>query len=123
MTFKSALLLFVVLVSCKHEHKHEVSTELKKAYEIQQSALKTNASLNAYLDSTKIELPSEIQARRDLLLKNMIEIPGMDHDHKNCNHDHKRATYQITDSEMIQVQSEWRDSLMAINKLVQDLAK
>jgi len=118
---KYLLFLSALFLSCRHDHKHEVSADLKAAYEIQQNVLSENKTVNEFLDTTSITVPTQLLNRREELLKSMIEIPGMDHDHQNCNHDHKRPTFKITDAEMIEVQKEWRDSLLVINKIIQEL--
>lgn len=99
-----------LLVGCKHEHK-PASQELKQAYQIQQNALELHNS----------NLPNNLifKQKRTDWLKNMIEIPGMDHDHSNCTHDHNRQTISITDIEMLAVQQEWSDSLKVLIALEQ----
>ena len=123
MSYSKLLSIIVALgvfVSCKHQHNHEVSPELKQAYEIQKSALQQNAKMIDELKEAKLTLPVDLKDKHDQVLNNMIEIEGMEHDHKNCNHDHKRPTFQISDADMITVQSEWRDSLLSVNKLIKE---
>lgn len=97
------------LISCKHDHK-PASAELQEAYIIQQQAL----TINNQIDKLGLTLDSAVIARRAQWLKSMVEIPGMDHDHSNCSHNHKPRTISITDAEMIKVQKEWRDSINVI---------
>ena len=110
--FASASLILLIF-ACKHKHQ-EASPELKKAYKIQLSALKLNNELEYKIKNSNHNIPSELIQVKEVWLKNMVEIPGMDHDHVNCNHDHKRPTISITDKEMIQVQQNWLDSLLVI---------
>ena len=62
----------------------------------------------------KVSGMSEIKQKKDQWLKNMIEIDGIVHDHSNCNHNHSRATYSVTDEEMIAVQRSWKESIIHI---------
>lgn len=102
--------IITLLVSgCKHDHK-PASAELQQAYILQQEALKINRSI----DKLGVPLDSALTARRAQWLKNMVEIPGMDHDHSNCSHNHKPQTISITDTEMIAVQQQWKDSINVI---------
>lgn len=103
------LILLGVISGCKHNHK-PASAELVKAYEIQQEAL----TIHKEIEKSNTLLSPEISQRTKVWLENMIEIPGMDHDHSNCNHDHHRQTISITDSEMLTVQTAWRDTILSI---------
>lgn len=105
----SLVTLLVALSSCKHNHAPP-SEVLQKAYAVQQEALKINKELDASVEA----LPPDIAQRKEEWLKNMIEIPGMDHDHSNCNHDHTRPTISITDEEMLGVQQAWLESIVDI---------
>jgi len=116
MKFLVVALTLLLSIGCKHDHK-PVSAELKQAYEIQQSALSTNKKI----DALDVALPSSLNLKRAEWLKNMVEIPGMDHDHSNCNHDHNRQTISISDTEMIAVQQAWRDSINVIWEKVEAL--
>jgi len=102
-------LLMLLATSCKHNHKPP-SAELQKAYAIQQEALQIAKSI----DEQSTDIPTNIAARKKVWLENMIEIPGMDHDHSNCNHHHHRPTISITDAEMLAVQQAWRDTIISI---------
>jgi len=107
-------LALTVAIGCKHKHKPP-SAELQEAYKLQQDALQIAKTI----EGAATTLPAEVAARKKVWLENMIEIPGMDHDHSNCNHDHHRPTVSITDSEMLAVQKAWRDTILSIQKDIQ----
>lgn len=122
---KYCSLIFVtvcLLASCKHNHSHELSGELKQAFEIQQSAIALNDSLSLLLkaipDSISLQ---EITNQKEDWLSNMVEIPGAAHDHSGCSHDHKTIDYALSDQEMIEVQKEWRDSIYSLEKRIKSL--
>lgn len=117
LNFGLSIVFSIAFLSCKHHH-HEVSPELKQAYEIQTKTLEENKVIAGLLKASNIDIPKSLLDRRDNLLNSMIEIPGMDHDHSNCNHDHKRPTFQISDAQMIEVQSVWRDSILTVNQQI-----
>ena len=104
------LLLLLVVSSCKHTHEPP-SEELQKAYAIQQEAL----AIHTAIEKSGAEIPAGLDSRKTQWLKDMVEIPGMDHDHSNCNHDHSRQTISISDTEMIAVQQAWKDSIVSIS--------
>ena len=101
--------LCLLLCSCKHDHK-PASPELQKAYAIQQEALKINESI----DKLGVAIDDKTAKKRNTWVESMIEIPGMDHDHSNCSHDHKPTTISLSDTEMIAVQQAWKDSINVI---------
>jgi len=110
---KLLYLIFFVLtfISCKH--KHEVSESLKKAHSIQLEALAISQEVDVLIQQ-KVTDMAGVKQKKDQWLKNMIEIEGIEHDHSNCNHDHSRATYSVTDEEMIAIQRSWKDSIIQI---------
>jgi hypothetical protein len=90
-----------------------VSESLNKAYSIQLEALEISKEVDVLIQQ-KVSGMSEIKQKKDQWLKNMIEIDGIVHDHSNCNHNHSRATYSVTDEEMIAVQRSWKESIIHI---------
>lgn len=115
---KSIYLTFlglVLFVACKHNHP-PASETLKQAYAVQQEALEIDKGLQSQLTSKSIELSAALQQRRANWLKNMVEIPGMDHDHSNCSHNHAPSLISVTDEEMLEVQQVWKDSILVIQK-------
>jgi len=111
---KNALyLLFFLLpfLSCKHNH--EVSESLKKAHSIQLEALEISKEVDVLIQKNASDM-KEVSQKKDNWLKNMIIIEGIEHDHSNCNHNHNKATYSVSDEEMIDVQQSWKDSIIQI---------
>ncbi len=115
-------LLFIVLtfISCKHNH--EVSEALKKAHSIQLEALEISKEVDTLIQQNVSDM-SAVKRKKDEWLKNMIEIEGIEHDHSNCNHNHSRMTYAVTDEEMIEVQRTWKDSIIQIKNDILALNK
>lgn len=105
------MFFLLMFISCKHSH--EVSESLKKAHSIQLEALEISKEVDLLIQQ-KVSNYVEIKQKKDQWLKNMIEIEGTAHDHSNCNHNHRRVAYSVTDEEMIAVQRSWRDSIIQI---------
>lgn len=111
------MLLGISLIACKHKHP-PASETLKKAYAIQQEAIEIDKKIEAvFMASDSVD--DLLKVKRELLISNMVEIAGMDHDHSNCSHDHKPKTIELSDDDMLKVQTEWRDSLRSLLKQVQ----
>lgn len=110
---KVLLLMFFVLafVSCKHNH--ELSESLKKAHSIQLEAIEISKEVDLLIQQ-KVTDMTAVKQKKDQWLKNMIEIEGAAHDHSNCNHNHSKPTYSVTDEEMISVQRSWKESIIKI---------
>lgn len=114
--------LGIAMVGC-HNHP-EASEDLKTAFKIQKEALKINQSIDEINFSSQDSLEfANVFASRKTWLENMIEIPNMEHDHSNCNHDHSRPSYAISDKEMISVQQSWKDSIVDIKKILDSAKK
>lgn len=110
--FLIVLSVVVCIMACQHKHEHSV--ELKEAYKIQQEGLKEIKELYKKLDGVTSEKRSKISTELSNLEKQMIEIEGMDHNHTNCSHGHKKSQLTLTDLQMLTVQKEWRDSIFAL---------
>lgn len=103
------------IIGC-HSHNHEPSAELKKAFSIQQEALSIHQDVEKLVKRHGAE--SMYASKLKVWQENMVEIEGMEHDHKNCSHNHAPSNISVTDKEMIIVQQEWKDSISVIkNKL------
>lgn len=116
---KIILIVFLAtgaFVSCKHKHP-EPSKTLKKAYAIQQNALEVDKKIQSILSASD-SLNQLYAGKRNALIENMVEIPGMDHDHSNCSHDHKPPTIGVSDEDMLKVQQEWSDSIQSLLKVL-----
>lgn len=114
---------FVLLIMCfmhpSCKHHHEVSEDLKRAYSIHLEALEISDTVDSLIgihQSTGHEHLSFWQQRKALWKENMVEMEGMDHDHKHCDHNHSHPKYSISDAEMVLVQKEWRDSIVKIKE-------
>lgn len=115
-------LIFFVLTFMSCKHNHEVSESLKKAHSIQLEALEISKEVDVLIQQ-KVSGMTEVKQKKDQWLKNMIMIEGIVHDHSNCNHNHSRATYSVTDEEMIDVQRSWKDSIIQIKNDILALEK
>lgn len=112
------MLAFVIslqLSACKHSHP--VSESLKQAFEIQQQALQIAFEVDSLMMTlTDDSLKSSIIKTKTEWMKQKIVIEALEpHDHSKCNHDHSHdGDVIVEDEEMILVQKEWRDSIVAI---------
>lgn len=112
------VLIFIhFFLSCKHSHP-PASETLKKAYAVQQDALEIDKKIQAIFAASD-SVDGQLKVKREMLISNMVEIAGMDHDHSNCSHDHKPKTIELSDDDMFKVQTEWRDSMMSLLKQIQ----
>jgi len=108
-------LFLIVLFACKHSHP-EPSQTLKDAFTIQKSGLvELNNIENLINDLPAIE-KEKFNSKKSLWQTNMIEIEGMQHDHSQCDGDHSKKRFAISDEDMLSAQSEWRDSILALKK-------
>jgi hypothetical protein len=107
----------LLFFSCKHSHQ-PASETLKKAYAIQKEALEVDKKIQSIISNSD-SIDIDLIEKRKLLISNMVEISGMDHDHSNCSHDHKPKTIELSDEDMLKVQTEWKDSLLSLLKQVQ----
>lgn len=101
--------------ACKHEHP-PASKELIQAYEIQKEGLTELIKLESVINANESTSILPQKSKLQNLKNSMIEIEGMQHDHSQCNGDHSKKRFSIPDSEMIKVQSEWRDSILSVKK-------
>lgn len=112
---KNALLysfLGLVLISCKHNH--EPSQFLKDAFAVQNQGLDDLEEIKGQIAQLPDELKTSFEKKRAYWVSQMIEINEFGHDHSNCSHGHKKTEVSIPDSLMLVVQTEWRDSLLAL---------
>ncbi len=106
-------IITISLLSCVH--KHEVSADVLAAIEIQQEGIELSHQLDSMLVRIDDEVIRNHFSQRNLwLLSQMIIIEGAAHDHEACQHSHTKLQYDITNEEMISVQSVWRDSVFSL---------
>jgi hypothetical protein len=111
------VILFCLLVVACGQKSANISSELKKASEVQNQALKAYWEVSQDHDETAC---LELKAELDRIRNKMIDIPGVPHDHKYCNGKHHTSDIQLSDQEMLAIQQEWHDSIFARIKIYQD---
>jgi len=107
------ILLGLIYISCKHKHP-EPSDLLKESFEIQKKTIKELSEIEVLISGLPDTERNKFTSKKVLWQSNMIEIEGMQHDHSQCDGDHSKKRFTISDEDMLAAQSEWRDSIMAL---------
>lgn len=122
------LLLLITAIHCKN--KAATDPVLLEASEIQHEAIHIGEELEmALTQALASDTTAEGQDKYNTLMealkdwkKNMIGIPGIehDHDHDHGHHDHSHsssdAASHLTPEEMKSVQIEWKNAVLALKE-------
>ncbi len=112
-------LLLSLYMSCGHSH--ELSDTMKAAILAQNEGIAAAATIDSLIKILPWQERIEnVQARKKMLLDQMIEIKEAPHDHANCNHNHTVMEYDVTEDEMLGVQQAWRDSILVVLNELKD---
>ena len=130
----SIFLLLFIITACTNE---PIDPKLEAAAAIHEEAVKTEQLVRTTLDSLKqhkellstqgdtlsdsdqifISLYDSLQSDLASWSENLIEVPGFEHHHhhgEECHHDHGKKLPEVTPDHMLNIQKEFRDSIMAI---------
>ena len=113
-------ILFLVQEGCQGPSNKD--PKLKEAFEVHEQYVKVATESLKLLDN----LPAENVSRQKLNLKleqwgeNIIEVPGFPHNHNHAfgHHHHHGVQIQLSPEEMLDVQKELLDSVIAIRQRI-----
>jgi hypothetical protein len=130
----SIILMSVLLVNCKNktEEQTKVDPILQEALSIQDEAIHIGMELDSILDAKMAEgsFAQNIDSLRILKSavndwrNNMVEIPGVEHDHHGHDHDHSHdhsgieAAAHLSPEDIKKVQLEWKAAIDVIRSSI-----
>lgn len=142
------LVLILILAGCGHSSKDHAL--LEEAAKIHQEAVKIDETVKPQLDALVnqanslavqgralteeeqafINAVGQLQTSYGFWEENHIEVPGFDHEHGHHHHDHDHdhshdhgPGLELTASDMLLVQKEFRDSIISIKERVEALGQ
>jgi ABC-type Zn2+ transport system substrate-binding protein/surface adhesin len=130
----SIILMSVLLINCKNktEEQTKVDPILQEALSIQDEAIHIGMELDSILDAKMAEgsFAQNIDSLRILKSavndwrNNMVEIPGVEHDHHGHDHDHSHdhsgieASAHLSPEDIKKVQLEWKAAIDVIRSSI-----
>lgn len=99
--------------------QEDVSAVLREAGALQNAALKAYFEMESEFSKSPSACQTVITGLKSLR-NEMIDIPGLPHDHTYCNGQHKTSDIPLSDAEMLDVQREWHDSMFAKIELLRN---
>lgn len=138
MRWIAIVIIFLSLTACNSAKKENPA--LKEAAETHEQAIQIEKQVAPQLEEliqiknsiniqgraltqeeqTLVQEIENIEASYTYWEENHVEVPGYeyDHDHEGHEHEHGKAKLELTPEDMIQVQREFRDSIVSIQQRV-----
>lgn len=115
----------MVFIACSGHKKESVSATLQEAQQLHKESITTynklsdsvDSLINVYPDQTFL---SNLQAALQEWHENLVEVPGMPHDHEGHDHNHEPPP-QLTDEQQLAVQQQINANIKKIEKQYQNL--
>ncbi len=120
-----SLFTLMVFMACSGHKKEPVSATLQEAQQLHKESITTynklsdsvDSLLNVYPDETSLgNLEQALQEWHE----NLVEVPGMPHDHEGHDHDHEPPP-QLTDEQHLAVQQQINANIKKIENQYQNL--
>lgn len=124
--FSALLICIFLLTDCKD--KAQTDPVLQEAFDIQHDAIHIGEEVESMIKEAMAgDTTAEGKEKYEILMeafndwkKNMVEVPGVPHDHSGHNHDHShggsQAPTHLSPEEIKQVQTEWKNAILAIKE-------
>lgn len=119
------IVLFVLLMACKKSNP-----KLEEAHRIHLEVISMLNETENKLDSLSVangqkKLKDSLQFFKmqiEDLEKNMVEVPGFEHENHNHRHEHNHsAPVNYTDDQILSIQKEIKSEMMKIQKILSKL--